>query len=267
MKNHTLKVQSDKIETIYICRAPIASISKHALMLYIENRINSKTQGYICFCDAHLCVRATYEDQICKLLNNAALVLPDGVAMTWGAKLLGKPVPERLPGPVVFLDVCNFGIEKGFRHFFYGGTDGVTDKLIENLTAKFPGMQIAGIFCPPFRQLTEEEDQQVTNMINKSKADILWVGLGAPKQEKWMFEHLEKIDTPIMMGVGAAFDFHSGNKKWAPVWIRKIGCEWIYRMFTGGKRVFWRNLKHECLFVYLILKQRLLSLFKKDYRF
>ena len=180
--------------------------------------------------------------------------------------LLGRPVPERLPGPTVILDVCRFGIDKNFKHFFYGGAEGVTDKLAGKMTAQFPGLQVAGCYCPPFRPLTDEEDKQVVKMINESKADIVWVGLGAPKQEKWMFDHLGKIDAPVMMGVGAAFDFHSGNRKWAPAWIRKIGCEWIYRMFTGGKRVFWRNLKHESLFVYLIIKQRISSLFRKDYR-
>ena len=261
-----LQDQNANIETVHIGGAPIASISKSDLMQYIDNHIKSGIQGYVCFCEAHLCVRATYEEGIRRLLNNAALVLSDGVAMSLGSKLLGRPVPERLPGPTVILDVCRYGIDKNFRHFFYGGANGVAEKLIGNLTAQFPGLQVAGSYCPPFRSLTEDEDKQVINMINESKADIVWVGLGAPKQEKWMFEHLGKINAPIMMGVGAAFDFHSGNRKWAPAWIRKIGCEWIYRMFTGGKKVFWRNLKHESIFVYLILKQRIIGLFKKDYR-
>ena len=115
------------------------------------------------------------------MLDNAALVLPDGVAMTWGAKLLGKPVPERLPGPTVILDVCKYGIDKSFRHFFYGGAEGVGEKLIENLTVRFPGLQVAGFYCPPFRSLTEDEDQQDIKRINKSKPDIVWVGLVAPK--------------------------------------------------------------------------------------
>jgi N-acetylglucosaminyldiphosphoundecaprenol N-acetyl-beta-D-mannosaminyltransferase len=256
----------ENIVVVHIGGAPIASISKLALMQYVENRINVKKQGYVCFCEAHLCVRATYEKDIRKLLTGATLVLPDGVAMSLGSKLLGKPVPERLPGPTVMLDVCQYGMDKNFRHYFYGGAEGAGERLIENLLARFPGLQVAGVYCPPFRSLTEDEDQQVIDMINESRPDIVWVGLGAPKQEKWMFEHQGKIDAPVMMGVGAAFDFHSGTRKWAPAWIRKIGCEWIYRMFTGGKRVFWRNVKHESLFVCLIMKQRLFSIFKKDYR-
>ena len=256
MKNQILKDQKDNIDTVHIGRAPIASISKYALMQYIENRINSKTQGYVCFCEAHLCVRATYEDQIYKLLDNAALVLPDGVAMTWGAKLLGKPVLKRLPGPIVILDVCKFGIDKNFRHFFYGGAEGVAEKLIGNLTDQFPGLQVAGSYCPPFRTLTEDEDKHVINMINESKADIVWVGLGAPKQEQWMFEHQGKIDSPIMMGVGAAFDFHSGNRKWAPAWIRKIGMEWAYRMLTT-RRIFQRGLFVLPKFIGMLVNQRL----------
>lgn len=264
--NQMLKDANSSIDIVHIGGAPIASISKSRLIRYIESCITSRNHGYVCFCEAHLCVRATYEKDIRKFLTDASLVLPDGVAMTAGAKLLGKPVPERLPGPTVMLDVCRYGIGKNFRHYFYGGAEGVGERLIENLSAQFPGLQVAGVYCPPFRELTEDEDQQVIDMINESRPDIVWVGLGAPKQEKWMFGHQGKIDAPLMMGVGAAFDFHSGNRKWAPAWIRKIGCEWIYRMFTGGKRIFWRTLKYQSLFVYLIFKQRIFSIFKKDYR-
>lgn len=251
------------IDTVNIGGAPIACISKGKLLQYIERRIASRNHGYVCFCEAHLCVRATYEEDVRKCLSNAALVLADGVGMTVGARLLGKPVPERLPGPTVILDVCRYGMQHDIRHFFYGGADGVANALAAKLKARFPVLQVAGSYCPPFRPLTEEEDRQVVKLINESKADIVWVGLGAPKQEKWMYDHLGRIEAPLMMGVGAAFDFHSGNRKWAPVWIRKIGCEWLFRMFTGGNRVFWRYVKHHPLFVYVILKQKVLSIGRK----
>jgi len=252
------------VETVHIGKAPIASISKQDLMLYITAQIDTKEHNYICFCDSNLCVRATYEKEIRQFLDDALLVLPDGVAMTAGARLLGKPLPGRLPGPTIMLEVCKNGIDKGIHHFFYGGAQGVAEKLAKNLAKQFEGLQIVGTYCPPFRPLTNEEDEQVTKMINDARPDIVWVGLGAPKQEKWMHSHLGRLNAPLMMGVGAAFDFHSGNRKWAPAWIRKCGCEWIYRMFTGGKRVFWRNLKCVSMFVYLIFKQKIISFFNKD---
>ena len=123
------------------------------------------------------------------------------------------------------------------------------------LREKMPDLLVAGTYSPPFRPLAREEEMEVKNRIEESGADILWVGLGAPKQEKWMAEHIEKISVPLMLGVGAAFDFHSGNRKWAPAWIRKIGMEWFYRMLTGGRRVFFRNAKFESAFTCLIIKQ------------
>ncbi|MBW2004973.1 MAG: WecB/TagA/CpsF family glycosyltransferase [Deltaproteobacteria bacterium] len=255
------------VDKVYVGAAPIDRISKKTLLNCIEKKIKSPEQGYVCFCEAHLCVRAIFDDEIRFLLENASFVLPDGIAMQLGARMLGKPVPERLPGPSLLLDVCESGINKGYRHFFYGGAEGIAEKLADKLSVKYPGLQIAGTFCPPFRSLTESEDREIIERINQSKADIVWVGLGAPKQEKWMFDHLEKIEAPIMMGVGAAFDFHSGHKKWAPRWIRIIGLEWLYRIFTGGKRVFWRNLKHESMFVYLLVKQKIRLFFDRDFKY
>ena len=186
--------------------------------------------------------------------------------MTLGARLLRKKLPSRLPGPYVMLKVCEFGARQGWKHFFYGGAEGVAKRLADRLSKQFPGLKVVGTYSPPFCSLTEPQDSEVVEMINKTNPDIIWVGLGAPKQEKWMAEHIGKLSAPLMLGVGAAFDFHSGNKKWAPTWIRKIGLEWLYRMFTGGRRVFIRNAKYEFLFTLIILKQAIfnLSYFKKN---
>ncbi|MBW2167297.1 MAG: WecB/TagA/CpsF family glycosyltransferase, partial [Deltaproteobacteria bacterium] len=147
------------------------------------------------------------------------------------------------------------GVSKGRKHFFYGGDNGVPERLSQSLKEKIPGLNVVGTFSPPFRSLTDVEVNNVKRMIEESGAEVLWVGLGAPKQEQWMAEHLGKIRVPLMLGVGAAFDFHSGNRKWAPLWIRKIGMEWIYRMVTGGKRVFLRNIKSDTLIIWILLKE------------
>ena len=229
--------------------------SKSDLMHNLNSIINSGDHHYVCFCEAHLCVQGTLSEDVSEILNKASLVLPDGAALTLGAKLLGKSFPERLPGPDIMIDYCRHGVSSGIKHFFYGGAEGVAGKMVENLKIAIPGLDVTGVFSPPFRLLTSEEELEVKNMIESSGADVVWVGLGAPKQEKWMAEHLGKINVPLMMGVGAAFDFHSGTRKRAPLFIRKLGFEWLYRMFTGGKRVFLRNMKYEFLFVVILFKQ------------
>lgn len=245
---------------IRIGGAPVDSISLASLMHRLDKMIEDGKSHYVCFCEAHLCVRATFEREIRHVLEEASLVLPDGVSMTLGARLLGEKLPDRLPGPSVMIEYCRHGVKKNVRHFFYGGADGVAERLATSLQQQIPGISIAGIYSPPFGPLTQEEERKIIKIIEESGADVLWVGLGAPKQERWMFEHVGKINVPLMLGVGAAFDFHSGNRKWAPTWVRKAGLEWVYRMFTGGKRVFWRNAKFESLFTLIIAKQAILKL-------
>lgn len=247
-------------ERIYIGKAPIDPIGLAQLLETFSGVIENRGSHYGCFCEAHLCVRATFEKEIADILENASFVLPDGVAITLGARLLGKRLPDRLPGPYVMLKTCEFGLEYSWKHFFYGGAEGIAERLADKLSKRFQGLKVCGTYCPPFRPLTEQQDCDVVEMINKTYPDIIWVGLGAPKQEKWMAEHLGKLSAPLMLGVGAAFDFHSGNKKWAPLWIRKTGMEWFYRMFTGGKRVFIRNAKNESIFTLIILKQAIFNL-------
>ncbi|TKJ38111.1 MAG: glycosyltransferase [Planctomycetes bacterium B3_Pla] len=251
---------------IHIGGAPVDSISLSSLLPYLDGLVEDGNPHYVCFCEAHLSVRATFEKEIRYVLEEASLVLPDGVSMTLGARLLGKKFPERLPGPLVMLEYCRHGINKDLKHFFYGGSDGVVEQLATKLRQRVRGIRIVGTFSPPFRSLTQEEERTVKNHIEQSKADVLWVGLGAPKQERWMAEHVGKINVPLMLGVGAAFDFHSGNRRWAPNWIRKAGGEWIYRMFTGGRRVFCRNAKYESLFTLIIFKQALLNLLSRRKR-
>lgn len=250
-----LKNGHRKWPRVRIGKAVIDGISLPLLMRRLDEMVDSGRRHYVCFCEAHLCVRAMQEPDIRAILDGASLVLPDGVSMTAGARILGKKLPERLPGPIVMLKYCSYGTAKKRRHFFYGGADDVAECLAEQLRQKIPGLQVAGSYSPPFRPLTPDEEIDVKKRIEESGADVLWVGLGAPKQERWIAKYIKNINVPLMLGVGAAFDFHSGDRKWAPVWIRKLGLEWIYRMFTGGKRVFIRNAKFESTFIWLIMRQ------------
>jgi N-acetylglucosaminyldiphosphoundecaprenol N-acetyl-beta-D-mannosaminyltransferase len=235
--------------------AMVDVISLAEALTQFDRMIASGGHHYACFCEAHLCVRSARDPAVREALERASLTLPDGVAATWGARLLGRKLPDRLPGPMMLLELCRHGVAKGYRHFFYGGAEGVADRLAQRLTAMFPGLRVAGTYTPPFRALSEPEEQDVARMIEQSGASVLWVALGAPRQELWVAEHCGRINVPLMLAVGAAFDFHSGNRKWAPRWIRAVGAEWIYRMLTGGRRVFMRNLVNESQFTWIILNQ------------
>jgi len=177
-----------------------------------------------------------------RATRQAGMVLPDGAGIIMAANILGYTHSGRATGPALMLKLCDWGRQKGYRHFFYGGTEGIADKLAQRLTEMYPGLEVAGTCCPPFRQLCEAEDQEIVDTINDARPDIIWVGLGAPKQEKWMADHVGRLKATAMVGVGAAFDFHSGNVKWAPAIIRRLGLEWAWRLAENPKRMWRRNL-------------------------
>jgi N-acetylglucosaminyldiphosphoundecaprenol N-acetyl-beta-D-mannosaminyltransferase len=152
------------------------------------------------------------------------------------------------------LQICDEARPRGYRHFFYGGADGIADKLARTLVDQYPGLHIAGTYCPPFRALDDVEQDEIAAKINATHPDIVWVGLGAPKQEKWMAAQLRRIKAPAMIGVGAAFDFHSGNIKWAPRFVRRCGIEWAYRLVVEPRRMWRRNLDSP-LFLMHVLAQ------------
>lgn len=186
----------------------------------------------------------------------AALTLPDGVGVIWAARILGYAHHGRVTGPTLMLKACDWGREHGLRHYFLGGADGVAEKLADVLSEKYPGLEVAGVCCPPFRPLSDAEDAELIAEVNATRPDIVWVGLGAPKQEKWMHAHLGQVDAAAMVGVGAAFDFHSGNVKWAPRWLRYLGMEWAYRLVLEPKRMWRRNLDSP-LFLAKVVGQRI----------
>jgi N-acetylglucosaminyldiphosphoundecaprenol N-acetyl-beta-D-mannosaminyltransferase len=177
-----------------------------------------------------------------RATEGAGLTLPDGVGIVLAAKLLRYPQCGRVAGPTLLLRLCDWGRQHGYRHYFYGGGQGVAESLASRLRDEFPGLQVAGTHSPPFRTVTEEADAALVERINSARPDIVWIGLGAPKQEKWMAAHVGRIEAAAMIGVGAAFDFHSGNVNWAPAWARKSGMEWAYRLVHEPGRMWRRNL-------------------------
>jgi N-acetylglucosaminyldiphosphoundecaprenol N-acetyl-beta-D-mannosaminyltransferase len=220
----------------------------------MENGISNGYQGYISITNSESLYHATKISTHLRYINDADFSCCDGIAVVLSAKMLGYKLP-RLHGPDLMLKCCEYGVAKSWRHFFYGSKNGVPELLGKKLTQKFPGMIVAGHYSPPFRPLTSAEDATVIRKINSADPDVLWVGLGLLKQEQWIREHLNKIMVPWMIGVGAAFDFHAGTVKRAPLIFRNIGLEWLYRL-AFEPRMLVRNLYS--LFIFLpVVKEAL----------
>lgn len=198
---------------------------------------------YVCFCEANLFVNTWLNREVDVALRGASLVFADGVSVLLYARLRGLAVPKRVAGPMVLPALCEHGLPHGLRHFFLGGREGVPEQLAARLQARFPGLQVAGAYSPPFRAFTAADEDEICRRITEARPDVLWVGLGAPRQELWMAARRGTLGVPLMLGVGAAFDFHAGTRLWAPLWVRRLGMEWAFRMGTGGPRVLVRNLR------------------------
>lgn len=195
---------------------------------------------YVCVSNSHTVVTAADDPEYMAVQNGACMVLPDGKPLSVVQRRKGYPEASKVSGPDVMQLMMQEDYNK-YRHFFYGGKKEVLDDLISRLKMQNNGIQIAGYYSPPFRPLSDEEDLEIIKMINDSKPDFIWVGLGAPKQENWMAAHKDKLNG-LMLGVGAAFDFHAGAIKRAPEWMQKYGLEWLYRLSQDPKRLFKRYL-------------------------
>lgn len=206
----------------------------------MTNGIGNGYRGYISITNSESLYHATKMPLHLQYINNADFSCCDGIAVVLSGKMLGYKIP-RLHGPDLMLRCCEFGVAKNWRHYFYGSKNGVPEMLRKKLMQKFPGLIVAGQYSPPFRPLTPAEDEAVIRKINSANPDVLWVGLGLLKQEQWITDHLHKIKVPWMIGVGAAFDFHAGTVKRAPLFFRKIGLEWLYRL-AFEPRMLVRNL-------------------------
>jgi N-acetylglucosaminyldiphosphoundecaprenol N-acetyl-beta-D-mannosaminyltransferase len=208
-------------------------------------------RGYICLGTAHGLTEARRDPELRKIYHESWLTTPDGMPLVW----LGPRGTERVYGPDLMLAVCDAGRATGLRHFLYGGNPGVAEELKQKLTARFPGLEIAGTFTPPFRVLTADELAVLRADITRTRPDVIWVGLGTPKQEKFMAAHWREFDAGVLIGVGAAFDFHSGRVAQAPRWMQRSGLEWLFRLGTEPRRLGWRYLTTNPLFVLRVLAQ------------
>jgi N-acetylglucosaminyldiphosphoundecaprenol N-acetyl-beta-D-mannosaminyltransferase len=219
----------------------------------IQNWINHRSKFYVCVTPAHGVMECKYHPELIDIFNGSGMTTPDGMSIVWLLKLYGHKRVERVYGPDLMRSVCEFSAKNGnYRHFLYGGAPGIAEELSHQLRKLYPGIKIVGTISPPFRELTVDEDIEFIEKINQSKADIVWVGISSPKQEKWMASHIDSLNASVLIGVGAAFDFIAGNKKEAPKWIQRIGMQWLFRFVMEPKRLFHRYINYP-YFVWLVL--------------
>ena len=239
----------DRLTYCRILKTNINVTDMEKTVRYIEDNIEELKGKYICVSNVHTTIMSYRDEDYRKVQNEAAMALPDGKPLSIVSRNRGFREAGRVPGPDLMPEILKLSEEKGYTHFFYGSKEETLEKLKEKLLANYPDLKIAGMYSPPFRPLTEEEDKAIIEMINNSDADFIWVGLGAPKQEIWMANHKDKLNG-LMIGVGAAFDFHAGTIKRAPKWMQECCLEWLYRISQDPKRLLKRYLDTNISFVF-----------------
>ena len=238
-KNFIHKADKSGIPTCNILGVNIAAIDMQWLVDYLDSNIRLLSGDYICVSNVHTTVTAYEDPEYLKVQNGGIMAIPDGGPLSSVGQKRGFKNMKRTAGPSLMGEIFKISAEKGYRHYFYGSTDKTLEKLYSVLTETYPGIQIAGMYSPPFRPMTEEEDKASVERINETEPDFVWVGLGAPKQEKWMAAHQGRVNG-LMVGVGAGFDYYAGNRKRAPEWMQKRNLEWVYRLIQDPKRLFGR---------------------------
>jgi N-acetylglucosaminyldiphosphoundecaprenol N-acetyl-beta-D-mannosaminyltransferase len=245
------------VERFNVLGVGISAINMDLALEQIENWLHMCTAQYVCVTNVHSIMECYHDETLQRFFNAAELVTPDGMPLVWLGHLMGFPHVRRVYGPDLMLALCHRSIEKGYRHFFYGNKQSVLDQLEIRLEQRFPGIQIVGTYAPPFDSLTSHEEMQVIQQINESGADIVWVSLGVPKQERWMAAYRPHLNATVLIGVGAAFDYHAGTKQQAPLWVQHNGLEWLFRLITEPRRLWYRYFTTIPPFIFLIIMQLL----------
>jgi N-acetylglucosaminyldiphosphoundecaprenol N-acetyl-beta-D-mannosaminyltransferase len=229
---------------------PLALTDYDEMLNWIEAMVATRARGYLCACNVHTVMASREDPELRAALRSASINVPDGQPLVWAINALGHTLPGRVYGPELMSRACERAVELGHRFYLYGGRNqGALVQLALNLRHRYPGVKIVGGYSPPHRALTAEEEAAVIAEINHSRADVVWAGIGVPKQEKWMARMRSQLETPVLVGVGAAFDFHAGLVPQAPPWIQESGLEWAYRLAHEPRRLWKRYLRYNPKFV------------------
>jgi N-acetylglucosaminyldiphosphoundecaprenol N-acetyl-beta-D-mannosaminyltransferase len=233
----------------------VSAITMGDALTHIDRWIATSASRYVCVTGVHGVMESQVDPALRDIHNGAGLVTPDGMPLVWLSWLHGHRQVERVYGPDLMLACCEASIERGYRHFFYGGGSGVPERLAARLQARFPGLNVVGTWSPPFRDLSAAEEAAMIDHIAAARPDIVWVGLSTPKQERWMARYVGRLNVPVLIGVGAAFDMHSGMKRQAPRWMQRSGLEWVFRLMSEPRRLGRRYLVNNPWFVWRLLLQ------------
>jgi len=242
-------------------------ISRNKLDEIVKSSISMVKDGarhYVCVPNAHLAVVANDDSEILNIINNAYFVIPDGMPLVWYSKTFSKPLLQRISGYDFFINYCKYMDREKMSCFFFGGeNEEVVKKVISRLREDFSGIKVKGYFVPPFLpEFNGGIKKEIADVINTKKPDIVWVGLSAPKQEKWIYDNIDNLDIGMACGIGAAFNFYSSSVRRAPKWMQKSGFEWLYRAFAEPKRLMKKYFIYNTKFIILVLK----DIFKRVFR-
>ena len=235
---------------------PIAMTSYEEAMDVMDGMIARRDPGYLCAVAVHAVMVSQHDPEMRAAVTGSTLTVPDGMPLVWAANALGEELQSRVYGPELMDRYCGRCAQQGHRVWLYGGRDqGSLMQLALNLRRRHPGIEIVGGYSPPFRQLTVDEEDAIADQINEARPDVLWVGIGVPKQEKWMAHMRDRLVSPLLVGVGAAFDFHADLVPQAPNWMQTLGLEWLYRLIQEPRRLWKRYLRYNPRFVAGFLRQ------------
>jgi N-acetylglucosaminyldiphosphoundecaprenol N-acetyl-beta-D-mannosaminyltransferase len=235
---------------------PFALTDYAEAMDVMDVMIERREPGYVCAAAVHVLMVSRHDPKTRAALRGASLVLPDGRPLVWALNLLGARLADRVYGPELTTRYCARSAERGHRVWLYGGaTPAALAELERALATRFPGIRIAGGESPPHRPLTEDEERALAERINADAPDVVWVGIGAPKQEQWMARMRPRIEAPVLAGVGAAFDFIAGRKRQAPAWMQRAGLEWLFRLSQDPRRLGPRYLRYNPAFMAAFARQ------------
>ncbi|HEX5147211.1 MAG TPA: WecB/TagA/CpsF family glycosyltransferase [Conexibacter sp.] len=238
------------VEQADVLGTRVAVLDYEGVLDWVDAAVAAGAREYVCVAAVHTVMEAHDDGALRAAVDGAAFTVPDGQPVAWALRKLGHEIDDRVYGPELMARACARAARSGQRHYLYGGRD---DDALARLTAKlrdrFPGVTIAGGFSPPYRELSGAELDQVAARINAARPDVVWVGIGVPKQEKWMAAMRDRLDAPVLIGVGAAFDFHAGLVPQAPAWMQKRGLEWLFRLVQEPRRLWRRYARHNPRFV------------------
>ncbi|SFD26910.1 N-acetylglucosaminyldiphosphoundecaprenol N-acetyl-beta-D-mannosaminyltransferase [Tropicimonas isoalkanivorans] len=245
------------VDTINVLGVKVSALNLDTAATCIQAAVDEGRRGYVCVAGAHGIVESQSDADLRAVFNGAFLVTPDGMPLVWELRRSGHETAGRVYGPDLMLEMVVRGQSRGLRHYLYGATDETLEKLRAGLLEHAPEAQIVGSYAPPFRPLTNEEEADVAARLNEARADIVWVGISCPKQERWMAQMRDRLEAPVLVGVGAAFDFHAGNTVQAPDWVQQAGLEWAFRLKTEPRRLWKRYLRIVPTYLFLLAAERM----------